>query len=176
MKITNLAIEKVKPYYRNAKIHPADQVKAIARSIAQFGFNQPIVVDKDYVVIAGHGRLEAARSLEMKEVPVYVVDLSPAQAKAYRLADNKTNESSWNDILVVQELLELKAEDFDVSLTGFDESILEASAAAAEDGEGGDDGEKVFEVVVAFDNVIDADELTKELKKRGLNVKLKRPD
>lgn len=176
MQIEYIDIGLVKPYYRNAKRHPLDQVKALARSITQFGFNQPIVVDEKNVVIAGHGRLEAARLLEMDKVPVYRVSLTPEQAKAYRLADNKLNESAWDNDLIVQELLELKAEDYDITLTGFDDSMLPSIEPAAEEADGDGDGEPIFEVVVQFDSLVDADELTKELKKRGLSVKLKRPE
>ena len=85
-------IQNLKPYEKNAKKHPKKQVQQVANSIKEFGFNQPIVVDKNNVVIVGHGRLEAAKLLGLKDVPVLTVDLTEDQAKAYRLADNKLNE------------------------------------------------------------------------------------
>ena len=85
--VTSQPTEALAPYAKNAKKHPAKQIKQVAASIKEFGFNQPIVVDKDGVVIVGHGRLEAAKLLGLKEVPVLQVDLTEQQAAAYRLAD-----------------------------------------------------------------------------------------
>ena len=115
-------IEQLKPYPKNAKKHPKKQIEQVANSIKEFGFNQPIVVDKNNVVIVGHGRLEAAKLLKMKEVPTLQVDLTEEQAKAYRLADNKLNESDWEMDLVIGELKELSDEMFD--LTGFDKDLI----------------------------------------------------
>jgi len=117
-------IKTIRPYEKNAKSHPEKQVLQIAASIKEFGFNQPIVVDKNNVIIVGHGRLLAALELGLKEVPVLTVDLTEAQAKAYRLADNKLNESPWDMDLVIEELKELEGLDFDISLTGFDSDDL----------------------------------------------------
>ena len=112
----------LKPYPKNAKKHPKKQIEQVANSIKEFGFNQPIVVDKNNVVIVGHGRLEAAKLLKMKEVPTLQVDLTEEQAKAYRLADNKLNESDWEMDLVIDELKELSEGMFD--LTGFDKGLI----------------------------------------------------
>lgn len=117
-----MLVSEIKPYEKNAKKHPTKQVKQIAASIKEFGFNQPIVVDKNNVVIVGHGRLEAAKLLKIEDVPVITVDLTEEQAKAYRLADNKLNETDWDMGLVVEELKGLSAAMFD--LTGFDEDLL----------------------------------------------------
>ena len=107
------------PYEKNAKKHPKKQIDQVAASIKEFGFNQPIVVDKQNVVIVGHGRLEAAKLLGLKEVPVMQVDLTEEQANAYRLADNKLNESEWDMSLVIDELKDLNLKGFDIELTGF---------------------------------------------------------
>jgi len=115
-------INKIIPYSKNAKKHPSKQIKQIANSIKEFGFNQPIVIDKNNVVIVGHGRLEAAKLLKMDDVPVLQVDLDKKKAAAYRLADNKLNESDWEMDLVIEELKELD-EDL-VELTGFDADLL----------------------------------------------------
>lgn len=88
---SKMPIENIRPYPKNAKKHPAEQIDKIAASIKEFGFNQPLVVDKNGVIIVGHGRYEAAQLLGMKEVPVIQVNLTDEQAKAYRLADNKLN-------------------------------------------------------------------------------------
>ena len=86
-------IQKITPYEKNAKKHDKKQVQQIANSIKEFGFNQPIVIDKENVIIVGHGRFEAAKLLGLTDVPIIQVDLTEDQAKAYRLADNKLNES-----------------------------------------------------------------------------------
>ena len=119
-----VAIDKIKPYDKNAKKHPEDQVEKIADSIREFGFQQPIVLDKENVIIVGHGRLLAAKKLDMEKVPCIVADLPPEKAKAYRLADNKLNESEWDMELVVEELRELDDKDFDIELTGFDADLV----------------------------------------------------
>ncbi len=117
-----MKISAIKPYEKNAKRHPIKQVRQVAKSIKAFGFNQPIVVDKDGVIIVGHGRYEAAKHLGLKDVPVIKVVLTPEQANAYRLADNKLNESEWDMKLAVDELRGLSKEMFD--LTGFDADLL----------------------------------------------------
>ncbi len=118
------SVDTLIPYPKNAKKHPKKQIEQIKNSIQEFGFNQPIVVDKDNVVIVGHGRLEAAKLLGLKEVPTLTVDLSKQQADAYRLADNKLNESDWDMELVVEELKELDMAGFDIELTGFDADLI----------------------------------------------------
>lgn len=115
-------ITDIKPYNKNAKKHPDKQIKQVAESIKEFGFNQPIVVDKDNTIIVGHGRFEAAKLLGLTDVPVITVDLSEEKAKAYRLADNKLNESEWDMGLAIEELKGLSEELF--ALTGFDEDLL----------------------------------------------------
>jgi hypothetical protein len=117
-----MKIENIKPYEKNAKKHPKKQVEQVAKSIKEFGFNQPIVIDKKGVIIVGHGRYEAAKLLGLSDVPVIEVELTEEQAKAYRLADNKLNESEWDMALV---LPELKALDTDLlKLTGFREDLV----------------------------------------------------
>jgi DNA modification methylase len=120
--IVEVKVAKLKPYKKNAKKHPKKQIQQVADSIKEFGFNQPIVVDKDNVVIVGHGRLEAAKLLKMETVPVMVADLTDEQANAYRLADNKLNESDWDMDLVIEELKGLQQPMID--LTGFDADLI----------------------------------------------------
>jgi DNA modification methylase len=120
--MNNIAIDKIFPYEKNAKKHPKKQIEQVAESIREFGFNQPIVVDKNNVIIVGHGRLEAAKLLDMKEVPVLMVDLTEEQASAYRLADNKLNESEWDMKLVIEELKGLSEPMLD--LTGFGRDLI----------------------------------------------------
>lgn len=118
----NLPISDIKPYDKNAKKHPKKQVEQVANSIREFGFNQPVVVDQNNVLIVGHGRLEAAKLLGMTEVPALVVDLTEEQANAYRLADNKLNESEWDMKLVIEELKGLSEPMID--LTGFTTDLI----------------------------------------------------
>ena len=116
-------ISEITPYHKNAKKHSKKQIQQVANSIKEFGFNQPIVIDKKGVIIAGHGRYEASKLLGLTEVPILEVDLTEKQAKAYRLADNKLNESDWEMDLVIEELKELDDTDL-VELTGFDTDLL----------------------------------------------------
>ena len=109
------------PYARNAKAHPVAQVEQIANSIKAFGWTQPIVVDKDNVVVIGHGRLMAAKELHLDKVPVVMRDdLNEEQIKALRLADNKTNESEWITEYENEELAELAIGGFDMGQFGFE--------------------------------------------------------
>ncbi len=120
MQIEAWKIDDVRPYHNNPRVN--DQaVAAVAASIREFGFRQPIVVDEEGVIIVGHTRWKAARLLEQETVPVHVArGLSPAQVKALRLADNKTGElSGWDAELLPAELLELQAFDFNLDLIGF---------------------------------------------------------
>src|SRR5262245_618725 len=113
-------ISSIRPYANNPRINdPA--VDAVAASIKAFGFRQPIVVDEEGVIIVGHTRYKAALKLGLETVPVHVaVGLSPAQAKAYRIADNQTATlSAWDDDKLPLELMALQKLDFDLNLTGF---------------------------------------------------------
>lgn len=125
MKIQEVSIDRVKPYPGNPRKN-ADAVEKVARSLAEFGWRQPLVVDGEYVVIAGHTRLLAAQKLGHLKVPVHIAaGLTVAQVRAYRLADNRVaQEAEWDDDLLAQELLALSADGFDLSLTGFDEAEL----------------------------------------------------
>lgn len=122
-------ISEIKPYEKNAKKHPKNQVEQIANSIKEFGFNQPIVVDRHKTIIVGHGRYEAAKLLGLEDVPVLELLLTEEQAKAYRLADNKINQNSDFDMeLVIEELKDLSVDM--VNLTGFDMGTLSLDSTA----------------------------------------------
>jgi DNA modification methylase len=125
-------VSELVPYARNARTHSPAQVAQIAASIREFGFTNPILVDGERGVIAGHGRLLAARQLGMAEVPTLELShLSPAQRRAYVLADNRLALSAgWDEDLLRVELGDLQAEGFDLALTGFDE--LEIAGFLAE--------------------------------------------
>lgn len=122
MEIETVDIESVKPYSRNAKEHPPKQVKQIARSIQEFGFNDPIAIDENGTIIEGHGRLLAAQKLRMKTIPIIRLDhLTEPQKRAYIIAHNKLTMNTGFDLDVLRlELADLQGMDFDLSLTGFD--------------------------------------------------------
>lgn len=102
-----MAVADIKPYWRNPRRIPEEAVAAVAKSIADYGYQQPIIVDADDVVIVGHTRLQALKRLGITEVPVYVSMLPPDKAKEYRLIDNRTSEmSSWDHTALVMELRE----------------------------------------------------------------------
>lgn len=127
MKIEHLKIEDIKPYEKNARTHPKKQIELLAENIKRFGFTTPVLVDKDNTLIAGHGRLEALKTLGETEVPaVRLEKLTPKEVKALRLADNQLAQmSEWEMDLVIEELKDL---DLDLQeLTGFDPNILEES-------------------------------------------------
>ncbi|MDP8275760.1 MAG: site-specific DNA-methyltransferase [Candidatus Euphemobacter frigidus] len=126
MKIENMKIEAIKPYPGNAKAHPRDQVNKIAQSIQEYGFQVPILLDKENVIITGHGRLLAAKKLKMESVPTVRMDhLTDAQVRAFRLMDNRSNESDWIPEELAIELKALSLEGFDLELTGFDGQEIE---------------------------------------------------
>lgn len=132
MKVQNVSIQNVKPYPKNPRDNDAG-VDAVANSIKEFGWQQPIVVDKDNVIIVGHTRYKAAKKLGMKQVPVVVADkLTDEQVKAYRLADNKTGElTGWDDDLLNDELDGIL--DIDMSDFGFDLEIPDDEEEVQED-------------------------------------------
>lgn len=118
-------IKELKPYKKNAKKHPKEQIEQIANSIKEFGFTQPVLIDKNNCVVAGHGRILGAKKVGLKEVPTLCLDdLTEEQIKAYRLADNKLNESEWDKALLSEELEELSS-TFDMGLFGFSMGLNE---------------------------------------------------
>jgi DNA modification methylase len=125
MKIELWPVSRVKPYPNNPRLND-DAVDAVAASLREFGFRQPIVVDIDGVIICGHTRWKAAQKLGLEKVPVHVAkDLSPEQIKAYRIADNQTASlAEWNYDLLPIELGELQAANYDLGLLGFDQDEL----------------------------------------------------
>lgn len=126
--IEYISTEELIPYARNSRTHSDEQVAQICGSIKEFGFTNPVLIDADGVIIAGHGRTMAAQRLKMKEVPcLRLSHLTEAQKKAYVIADNKLAlNAGWDDEMLALELGELKELDFDLSLTGFDDDELNA--------------------------------------------------
>jgi hypothetical protein len=126
-KITQISIEDLIPYANNARTHSDDQVTQIASSIKEFGFTNPVLIDKDNGIIAGHGRVMAAKKLGLSEVPAIMLDhLTDIQRKAYILADNRIAlNSGWDNELLALELQELDT-NIDLALLGFDADELNA--------------------------------------------------
>lgn len=128
-------IHKLIPYVNNARTHNVQQINKLRSSLREFGFINPVIIDRDFNVIAGHGRIMAAKEEDINEVPCVFVDyLTEAQKKAYILADNRmAMDAGWDEELLKVEIEALQAEDFDLSLTGFDESELSGFFDTADD-------------------------------------------
>lgn len=135
-----IAVEKLVPYVNNARTHNQQQIMKLRSSLREFGFINPVIIDKEYNVIAGHGRILAAKEEGIKDVPCVFVDyLTPAQKKAYILADNRmAMDAGWDEELLRVEIETLQGADFDIALTGFDEKDI-AKLFAVEDGDAKDD-------------------------------------
>ena len=125
MDVVDLPLERLIPYARNPRKNAA-AVATVAASLKEFGWRQPIVVDEEMVILAGHTRLEAARQLGLATAPVHIArGLTPAQARAYRLMDNRASENAeWDEALLGLELGDLQGDGFDLALTGFDDAEL----------------------------------------------------
>ena len=174
MKIEQIDIDKIIPYINNPRKNlNSDKV---ASSIKEFGFQQPIVVDKDMSIIVGHTRYEAAKKLDLKTVPVVIADLDPLKAKAYRIADNRLNEDSeWDYSLLNIEFTDLLDNHYDLDNLGFDNKELE-NFINNDDSNILDTSEKdlpeKYELMIQLDNLNDQEKLFNELKERGYNCKV----
>tara|TARA_R110000803_G_scaffold28011_8_gene65120 strand:- start:8829 stop:9392 length:564 start_codon:yes stop_codon:yes gene_type:complete len=126
MQIEQIAIGDVMPYENNPRDITRSAIDTVKQSIVEFGWRQPLVVDKDMVLVVGHTRLLAAQELGLAEVPVHIAeDMTGAQARAYRLADNKTGEfSGWLDDLLAVELADVLDSGLDIDALGFTDSPL----------------------------------------------------
>lgn len=142
MKIEEIEIERLSPHPRNSRTHSREQISALGRALKEWGWQQPVVADENLVILIGHGRVQAAKSIGMKTVPVLVrKGLSDERKRALLLSDNRLAElgSSWDEGVLADELRYLLENDFDLTLTAFDlpeippERLGESAAAAAED-------------------------------------------
>ena len=127
MEIVYKKINELKPYENNSRTHDESQIKQICESIKEYGWTNPVLIDEKGMIIAGHGRVEAGKKLDIKEVPCIVLSgLTEAQKKAYVIADNKMAlNAGWNEELLKTELENLKELDFDLELTGFNVDELD---------------------------------------------------
>jgi len=124
MQIEIVDINKIVPYINNPRKNT--NIDKVASSIKEFGFQQPIVVDKNYTIIVGHSRFEAAKKLDLKEVPVQIADLTENQSKAYRIADNKVAQDNYWDFEKLQiELDSILENNYELINTGFDSDELD---------------------------------------------------
>lgn len=163
-------IKDLKPYKKNAKKHTKEQVEKIANSIKEFGFTQPVIIDKNMEVVAGHGRILGAKKAGLKNVPtVMLEELTEEQIKAYRLVDNKLNESEWDYNLLDEELSVLE-KDIDMDLFGFEEN---KEVEQEEMEKVSFETRKISKVIIEFENKKAAEKLYKKLNSEGYICKLK---
>jgi len=171
------AVEDLIPYARNARTHSDEQVDKIAASIREFGFLNPVITDGDNGIVAGHGRIMAAKKLGIAEVPtVEAAHLTDAQKRAYILADNRLAlDAGWDDELLRVEFTDLEAGGFDLELTGFTLDEIGALDAdpegeGKEQDEGSDETEKLsdfYEVVVELESEQQQNDLLERLLEEG---------
>ena len=166
-----VSLDLLKPYEKNAKIHGEDQIEMLIKSIQQFGFLSPCLVERGtYKLIAGHGRVEAAKRLGMETVPcVFVEDITDEERRAYILADNRLTElGEWDMSIVQSKLRELNSLDFDISVTGFE---LDIENTFSEERVGVTFKDSLS-VVVECQTEDEAEELYNELTERGLTCRI----
>lgn len=164
-------IKDLHPYRNNAKKHSKEQVEKIAKSIKEFGFTQPVLIDENNNVIAGHGRILGAKKAGLKNVPtVCLNNLSEEQVKAYRLVDNKLNESDWNLKLLDEELENIF--DIDMSLFGFDVDMTDEEIDEALKEVSFKTKEK-HEVIIKCKNKEETLKVQKEIERLGYKCDIK---
>lgn len=169
LNIKYMNIRDLKPYKKNAKKHNKEQVEQIANSIKEFGFTQPVIIDKNNEVVAGHGRILGAKKAGLKQVPtVCLEELTEEQIKAYRLVDNKLNESEWDRDLLNTELSGLwDAGEVDMTLFDFNmDSLFEEP----EEKEVKFKTKEKHDVVLHFKNTQDMNRAFKTLKDKYTNA------
>ena len=176
-KIEEVNTDILIPYANNARTHSDDQVTQIASSIKEFGFNNPVLIDKDNGIIAGHGRVMAAKKLGLNKVPcIRLANLTEAQKKAFILADNKIAlNSGWDYDLLKVEVESLNESNYNLGILGFDvnelNTILGIENYLKDDKEVTDDGNRNL-LLIEFDNEIELENLFNEMQERGFNCKI----
>jgi hypothetical protein len=167
MDVQAMAVESIIAYSLNNRVHNAEQIDRIANSIQQFGFNQPLVVDENNIILVGHGRWEAAKKLGMQQVPVTIKrDLTDEQKRAYRIIDNKLQgDSTWNWESLASELDHLKSQEWDIEAFGLETLTAWMEQERAEDVDNlsekkdGYDTASIKQIVLYFDSATYADVL-----------------
>lgn len=175
--IKHISVDKLIPYAANSRTHSDEQVTQIAASIREFGFTNPILVNGENTIIAGHGRLMAAKKLGLKEVPAISLDhLTKAQQKALVIADNQLAlNAGWNIDMLKAEIEGLKLDDFNIDLLGFDDKFLDGlfndDAIEPLDAEE-QSVDAVFEVAVSCKNEEEQERVFEMLTKEGLPCRI----
>ena len=175
LKVEYRNIKELIPYCNNSRTHSDEQVLQIASSIKEFGFTNPVLIDDQGGIIAGHGRIMAAQKLKMEEVPTITLgNLSDAQKKAYIIADNKLAlNSGWDDELLKIELEQLKELDFDLGLIGFDSTELANMFGASEEEELKEESyTEVFNIIVECANEADQEKVFNRLDTEGYKCRV----
>lgn len=176
MQIEYIDIDKVIPYANNPRNNDGEAVDRVAASIKEYGFKNPIIIDKENVIVAGHTRLKAAKKLGIDKVPIIRADdLTPAQVKAFRLAENRVSEyATWDNELLSLELEGLQDLDFDLELTGFEDLEIgkllgrEEKEEKPERKDLSDEVGETFEVIVECKSELEQEEIFYRLTSEGL--------
>lgn len=174
---SEIEVSKLIPYINNARTHSESQINQIAASIKEFGFRNPILVDGENGIIAGHGRVMAAKKLGLTIIPyIDCSDLTEAQKKAYIIADNKIAlNAGWDEELLKLELEDIEVSDIDMELLGFSDEELKRLIGVedtdTEEGEITDDGNRNL-LLVEFINESELQKIFEELKERGFECKI----
>ena len=168
MEIKYLEPKTLNAYENNSRVHDDEQIERIKRSIKEFGFINPVLIDKNNTIIAGHARVRAALNLGLTEVPtIELENLSEEQIRAYVIADNKLAElSDWDDDILKIELDWLKDQDFDISITGFDDVDFKADTEKETELKE-ETYTEVFNLIVKLDTEEEQEALYNKLKKEG---------
>ena len=175
MKITQKKVTELIPYVNNSRTHSDEQVAQIASSIKEFGWTNPILVDGKNGIIAGHGRLLAARKLGHKEVPtIELSELTDAQKRAYIIADNKLAlNAGWDDEVLKLEIQQLNDLNFDLTLLGFDEVELAKMFDEVVDEEPeGENYQEVFNIIVECSNEAEQEKIFNTLDSEGYKCRV----
>jgi hypothetical protein len=165
------------PYASNARTHSAAQIAQIATSIREFGFTNPVLVDGEQGIIAGHGRVLAARELGMDQIPtIELAYLSETQRQAYIIADNKLAENAgWDQEMLRLELGDLKSLGFDLTLTGFDDvelgAMLEDRSSATGDGASKLHDGLSYQIIIECDHEQHQAEMLEDFRARGVKCR-----
>jgi ParB-like chromosome segregation protein Spo0J len=173
MKFETVKINDLTPYVNNARKHSDKQIKQIQKSIKEFGFLNPVIIDATNGIIAGHGRVAAAIKLKIKEVPcIRAEHLTEVQKQAYILADNKLAlNSEWDDTILQSELQALKELQFDFETIGFDE-LPGFTPSLPDENKSNESPEEKLVLIVTLESQEDKQLLFDELRDRGYKVKV----
>ena len=170
-----MSVDDLTPYINNSRTHSKAQVAQVVSSIKEFGFTNPILIDEAGGIIAGHGRLMAAKQLELSEVPTITLHgLTEAQKKAYIIADNQLAlNSGWDFDMLRVEIEDLQELEFDIDLLGFDDGFLgDLFGEEKEDYQKEITDETEYNLIVSFDNETDQERLYLKLSTEGHEVRI----